>query len=122
MATQTQTTTTTTTRGGRSSLPPSSSTTTAPAVDLVQQIQTAFNAAFSRSRGEGGGTPGGNPPAGEGGPGAPGPPGSGGALQNPAAPSAQVPVPVAADVCTMGTIPHTFTGKRDEAKDWLDKL
>src|SRR5579863_2490770 len=48
MATQTQTTTTTTTGGGRSGPPPSSSTTTStPAVDLVQQIQTAFNAAFS---------------------------------------------------------------------------
>src|SRR5579863_7734504 len=45
MATQTQTTTTTTTGGGRSGPPPatsSSSTTSTPAVDLVQQIQTAF--------------------------------------------------------------------------------
>src|SRR5579863_8823644 len=58
MATHTQTTTTTTTGGGRSGPPPmsSSTTTSAPAVDLVQQIQTAFNAAFNRSGGGGGGT------------------------------------------------------------------
>src|SRR5579863_5331730 len=122
MATQTQTTTTTTTGGGRSSPPPlsSSTTTSTPAVDLVQQIQTAFNAAFSCSGGNPGGSPGGNPP--RGGPGAPGPPGGRGALPNPAAPLAQVPVTVAADVRTMGTALHTFTGKRDEAEDWLDKL
>src|SRR5579863_8171835 len=120
MATQTQTTTTTTTRGGRSGPPPtlSSTTASAPAADLVQQIQTAFNAAFSHSGG--GENPGGNPPGG--GPGAPGHPGSGGAPPNPAAPPAQEPVAAAADVRTMVTAPRTFTGKCDEAEDWLNKL
>src|SRR5579863_1007109 len=105
----------TTTGGGRSGPPPLSSlaTTSASAVDLIQQIQTAFNAAFSRS-GEGG-----NP---GGGLGAPGPPGGGGAPPNPAAPPAQIPVAAAANVRTMGMAPHTFTGKRDKAEDWLDKL
>src|SRR5579863_10025665 len=122
MATQTQTTTTTTTGGGRSGPPPTSSSTatSTPTTDLVQQIQTAFNAAFSRSRGGGG--PGGTPSGGGGGPSAPGPPGGGGAPPNPAIPPAQVPIAAAADVRTMGTAPRTFTGKRDEAEDWLDKL
>src|SRR5579863_6542333 len=120
MATQTQTTTATTTEGGRFGPPPTSSSTatSTPATDLIQQIQMAFNATFSRSGG--GGNPGGNPLGG--GPGAPGPPGGGGAPPNPAAAPAQVPVAAAADVQTMGTAPHTFTGKRDKAKDWLDKL
>src|SRR5579863_2594557 len=87
MATQMQTTTATTTGGGRSGPPPatsSSTTTSTPATDLVQQIQTAFNAAFSRSGGGGG--PGGTPSGGGGGPGAPGPSGGGGAPPNPAVP------------------------------------
>src|SRR5487761_1571354 len=92
-----------------------------PAVNpnAIQEVQDAFNAAFSRIGGGGGGNPGGGNPGGGGGGGGP-PAGGPGGIQQ--VPGGQAPVLPAADIQIMGTPPCLFTGKREESEEWLDKL
>ena len=114
MASQTATISHTTTTQSGGSAP------AAPAVNpnAIQEVQDAFNAAFSRIGGGGGGNPGGGNPGGGGGGGPPAG-GPGGAQQ---IPGGQALIPPAADIRIMGTPPCLFTGKREESEEWLDKL
>ena len=121
MASQSQTTTishTTTAPSGTTG----SSAPAAPAINpnAIQEVQDAFNAAFSRAGGGGRGNPkGGNPGGGGGGGGGPPARGPEAAQQVPAG---QAPIQLAADIRTMGILPQFFIGKREESEEWLDKL
>ncbi len=82
--------------------------TTPPAT--VQQITDAFNMGLKHVPGGGGSGAGGS---GEGGAG-------GGA--GPIGPANQMPVVCARDVKAMGTLPHTFTGDRTQAEQFMEEV
>ena len=118
MASQTATIShTTTTQSGTTG--GTASATPAVNPNAIQEVQDAFNAAFSRIGGGGGGNPGGGNPGGGGGSGGP-PAGGPGGIQQ--VPGGQAPVLPAADIRIMGTPPRLFMGKREESEEWLDKL
>ena len=95
--------------------------TTTTTQSQSQRIASAMQQAFKQKKpGEGSGPPGGGgfgPPGGGGsGPPGGGPPGGG------QPPAAQQPVPPAADVKAMGSLPQIFYGDRSKADDFIEEV
>ena len=100
---------------------------TVPTQSQSQRIASAMQQAFKQKKpGRGSGPPGGGggsgPPGGGGGQGPPGggqgPPGGGGGQPL----VAQQPVPPAADIKAMGSLPQIFYGDRSKADDFIEEV
>ena len=88
---------------------------TAPSQSQSQRIASAMQQVFKQKKpGGGSGPPGG------GGSGPPG--GGGGPLVGGQPPAAQQPVPPAADVKAMGSLPQIFYGDRSKADDFIEEV
>ena len=97
--------------------------TTAPTQSQSQKIASAMQQAFRQKKPGGGGS---GPPGGGGsgppGGGGSGPPGGGPPAGGQPPPAQQQPVPPAADVKAMGSLPQIFYGDRSKADDFIEEV
>ena len=95
----------------------------APTQSQSQRIASAMQQVFKQKKPGGGSGPpggGGSGPPGGGGSGPPG--GGGGPPVGGQPPAAQQPVPPAADVKAMGSLPQIFYGDRSKANDFIEEV